>query len=276
MRVSLFQMTSGISAASNADALAAAIADAAAAGATMLFTPEMSGLIDRNRTRAAESIVDEEHDMVLAAVMRAAFDHSIWVALGSLACKQDRQGGKNANRSFLIDDQGTIRTRYDKVHLFDVDLPSGESWRESNAYAPGDQLAVTACPVGQLGLSICYDVRFPGLYQALSQAGATVLAVPSAFTVPTGMAHWHILLRTRAIENACWVIAAAQTGTHEDGRATYGHSLVIDPWGEIVLDMGQETGLGYADIDLGKVQTARNRIPVIAHRRSFDGLDVMK
>ncbi|VVT08757.1 Nitrilase [Sphingomonas sp. EC-HK361] len=266
-RIALLQMTSGISPAANAVVLSGAVADAARNGAAMLFTPEMSGLIDRDRTRAAAHIVAEDDDPVLAAVREAAVRAGIWVHLGSIAVR--RSDGRFANRGFVIDNEGAIRARYDKLHLFDVDLPTGESWRESAAYAAGVSASVIDTPVGALGLSICYDLRFPALYGALSDAGASVLGVPAAFTRPTGVAHWHVLVRARAIENACWVVAAAQTGVHEDGRATYGHSLVIDPWGEVVLDMGEGAGLGYATIDPARVAEVRRRIPVIDHRRAI-------
>ena len=233
----------------------------------MLFTPEMSGLLDRNRARAAMHITTQADDAVLAAVCAAAKAHKIWVAPGSLALRGEHADSRFVNRSFLIDDQGEVRATYDKLHLFDVDLASGESWRESSAYQPGDSAVVAKTPIGMLGLSVCYDLRFSALYTALSDAGAKVLAVPAAFTVPTGKAHWHVLLRARAIENAAWVIAAAQTGAHEDGRTTFGHSLVINPWGEIVLDMGEVPGLGFADIALEQVEDARARIPVLDHRR---------
>ncbi len=269
MKIAIAQMTSGIDPAENAAWLATAIGDAAGQGAAMLFTPEMSGLLDRDRKRAAPKLCDEAHDTVLAKVCEGAANHRIWVALGSLALSGERADGRLVNRSLLIDDAGAIRARYDKLHLFDVDLPTGESWRESSAYAPGEGATVAETPVGRLGLSVCYDMRFPALYAALSGAGAEILSVPAAFTVPTGKAHWHILLRARAIENAAWVIAAAQTGTHADGRATYGHSLVIDPWGEIVLDMGEAPGLAIAEIDLARVTDVRARIPVLDHRRAI-------
>lgn len=265
MKIALAQLTSGIDPAANASTIVSAIVEAAAAGATMLFTPEMSGLVDRDRSRAAKVLRREEDDGVLAAVRAAAAEHRLWVHLGSLAVLGD--DGRLANRAFVIDDSGAIRARYDKLHLFDVDLPSGESWRESASYAPGEGAVVVESPVGALGLSICYDLRFADLYRALSDAGATVLAIPAAFTRPTGAAHWHILMRARAIEAACYVVAAAQTGTHADGRATYGHSLVIDPWGEVVLDMGEAAGIGYAEIDPARIADVRARIPVLAHRR---------
>lgn len=270
-KIAIFQMTSGIDPKVNAKALEAAIREAAQKGAAMLFTPEMSGLLDSNRDRARRHMVPEENNPVLRLVQETAASAGIWVHLGSLALAGS---GKSLNRGFLIDDQGAIRARYDKLHLFDVDLPTGESWRESNAYSAGAGAVVASCPLGALGLSICYDVRFPALYQGLSSSGATVLSIPAAFTVPTGEAHWHVLLRARAIENACWVIATAQSGVHEDGRKTYGHSLVIDPWGQIVLDMGEGTGIGYADIDADTVSAVRARIPVIAHRRAIPAVEV--
>jgi predicted amidohydrolase len=180
-----------------------------------------------------------------------------------------REDGRWANRSFVIDATGAIRARYDKMHLFDVDLPTGESWRESAAYAPGEAAIVADTPVGATGLSICYDLRFPALYAGLAAAGAQVLSIPAAFTRPTGSAHWHVLLRARAVETGCFVVAAAQAGAHEDGRLTYGHSLVVDPWGEVLLDMGDARGLGFAEIDPERVADVRSRIPVLSHRRTI-------
>ena len=267
MRIALAQMQSGIDPQANAAVLAESIATAAAGGAAMLFTPEMSGLLDRDRARASTHIMPEEQDFVLAQVRQAAAKHGIWVELGSLALK----GGSEerlVNRSFLIDPAGAVRARYDKMHLFDVDLPTGESWRESAAYAPGLEAVVADTPVGRLGLSICYDLRFPALYAALSAAGARILSIPAAFTAPTGRAHWHVLMRARAIENAAWVVAAAQTGRHEDGRTTFGHSLVVDPWGEVVLDMGEEPGVGFAEIDPARGDEVQAQIPVLRHRKA--------
>jgi len=273
-RIALLQMTSGIDPAVNAAKLVAAIRSAAGQGAVMLFTPEMSGLIDRDRARAAASIVAEADDPVLARVCAAAAEAGIWVHLGSLAVR--RADGRFANRGFVIDPMGIIRARYDKLHLFDVDLPTGESWRESAAYAAGDSAIVMQTPIGMLGASICYDLRFPDLYRALSDAGATVLSVPAAFTRPTGAAHWHVLLRARAIDSAAYVVAAAQTGVHADGRATYGHSLVIDPWGTVVLDMREAAGLGYADISPDSVADVRARIPALDHRRPIPSVAVIR
>ncbi|MBK6490448.1 MAG: carbon-nitrogen hydrolase family protein [Sphingomonadales bacterium] len=268
MRIALAQMQSGIDPRANSMALVEAIEAAAKGGAAMLFTPEMSGLLDRNRGRAGAHIVPEDQDIVLADVRKAAADYGIWVSLGSLAL-QGGSGGRLVNRSFLIDATGAVRARYDKIHLFDVDLPTGESWRESAAYAPGKEAVVADAPVGRLGLSICYDLRFPALYAAMSAAGATILSIPAAFTVPTGKAHWHVLMRARAIENAAWVVSAAQVGTHEDGRTTYGHSLVVDPWGEIVLDMGEQVGVGFAELGLSRCDEVRVQIPVLSHRRQI-------
>jgi predicted amidohydrolase len=237
----------------------------------VLFTPEVSGLVDRDRARAAANIHKQDDDPVLAAVRAAAAKHGLWVHLGSLLIRRD--DGKLANRGFVIDDMGAIRARYDKLHLFDVDLPTGESWRESASYTAGEGAVVVDTPAGALGVSICYDLRFPDLYRALTDARATVLAVPAAFTRPTGAAHWHILLRARAIEGAAFVVAAAQTGVHADGRATYGHSLVIDPWGEVLLDMGEAPGLGFAEIDPARQDDVRARIPALRHRRPIPRVD---
>jgi deaminated glutathione amidase len=269
VRIALFQAQSGIDPAANAERLVAAVRDAAAGGAVMLFTPEMSGMLDRDRERALSKARVEAEDPVLAAVRTAAKDARIWVHLGSLALKGE--GGKLVNRGFVIDDRGEIRASYDKIHLFDVDLPTGESWRESAMYEAGrDAVVVPDTPVGKLGLTICYDLRFPALFERLSEAGAEVIALPAAFTVPTGRAHWQVLIRARAIEAELFVVAAAQAGRHEDGRETYGHSLVADPWGELVLEMGGEPGLAFAEINLARIADVRARIPVHQHRRTID------
>ena len=267
MRIALHQARTGIDPAANARDLAAAIAEAAAGGAAMLFTPEMSGLLDRDRTRAMRHLHFEGDDPVLARLREAAAKAGIWVHVGSLALL-DTDGDRLVNRGFVIDGGGEIRARYDKIHLFDVDLPTGESWRESAAYRGGSRAVVAETPVGPLGLSICYDLRFPDLYAALTNHGATALAIPAAFTAPTGEAHWHVLMRARAIEAGVFVIAAAQVGRHADGRVTYGHSLVVDPWGKVLLDMGgEETGVGFAEIDLDQVEEVRARLPALLHRR---------
>lgn len=272
-RAALLQMTSGIDPAANARTLVAGVAEAKAGGAAMLFTPEMSGLLDGDRNRAAGSLMREDEDRVLAAVRAAAAGHGIWVHIGSLAVL--REDGKLANRGYVIDDGGEIRATYDKMHLFDVDLPTGESWRESNSYTAGERAVTVQTPLGVLGMAICYDLRFPDLFRTLSDAGATILTMPAAFTRPTGTAHWHVLQRARAIEAAAFVISAAQTGQHEDGRATYGHSLVVDPWGEVLLDMGEPAGLGFAEIDQARVEAARARVPVLKHRRAIPAAETL-
>ena len=269
MRIALYQARTGIDPDANARDLTDAIAGAARGGAVMLFTPEMSGLLDRDRDRAGPKLRDEGEDGVLASVREAARREGIWVHVGSLALRGGGDG-RMVNRGFVVDTEGQVRARYDKIHLFDVDLATGESWRESAAYAPGSNAVLVDTPVGHLGLSICYDLRFPDLYRALTDGGATVLSIPAAFTVPTGEAHWHVLARARAIEAGVFVVAAAQAGRHEDGRETFGHSLVVDPWGQVVLDMGaDDVGLGFAEIDSGLVREVRGRIPAIDHRRTI-------
>ena len=265
-RIALFQSQTGIDPGANARALVEAVGKAADGGAEMLFTPEMSGLLDRDTQRARGNLRSEGEDEVLAACRDAAKKHDIWVDLGSLAVLLE--DGKVANRAFVIDREGNIRARYDKIHLFDVDLPTGESWRESATYSAGKNVAlINGTPLGKLGLTICYDLRFPMLFARLAEADADVIAVPAAFTVPTGKAHWHVLLRARAIEAGLFVVAAAQVGHHEDGRNTFGHSLVVDPWGEVLLDMGEQPGVGFADIDLARISEVRSRIPALNHRR---------
>ncbi len=236
----------------------------------MIFTPEMSGLLDRDRSRAAGVIRSEDDDIVLSTARSEARKGGIWVQLGSLAIKNPGNSNQKwVNRSFLIGPDGEISARYDKIHLFDVDLSADESPRESSAYLGGRRAVVAAIPGATLGLSICYDIRFPGLYEALTNAGADILSIPAAFTVPTGKAHWEILLRARAIEAGAFVVAAGQYGSHEDGRSTYGHSMVVDPWGEILLDMGEGDGLAFCELDLTKVQEVRSRIPAVANRKEF-------
>jgi deaminated glutathione amidase len=266
-RIALLQMTSGIDPQANARTIVAAVERAAGEGAAMLFTPEMSGLLDRDRKRAAAHIVPESRSPVLRAVREAAAAAGVWVALGSLAVARD--DGRWANRSLLIAPDGAIAARYDKIHMFDVDLAGGESWRESNAYAPGEQVVTAQTPLGRLGLTVCYDVRFPALFDALGRLACDAIAVPSAFTVPTGRAHWHLLMRARAVEASVWVVAAAQAGRHADGRETYGHSLVVDPWGEVVLDMGEEPGLGFATIDPARTAEVRAQLPSLVNKREI-------
>lgn len=265
-RIAIFQSRTGVDPSANAEAIVSAIEQAAKGGAEMLFTPEMSGLLDRDVERARQNVTSADQDQVLAACRAAAKGNGIWLHLGSLAVAAE--GGKFANRGFVIDRGGEVRASYDKIHLFDVDLPTGESWRESNVYRGGSEaVVVDGTPVGKLGLTICYDLRFPALFQSLTDAGAQLVSVPAAFTVPTGKAHWEILLRARAIEAGVFIVAAAQCGRHEDGRETYGHSLVVDPWGTIQLDMRDQVGVAFAEVDLGKVDEVRGRVPAIRHRR---------
>jgi predicted amidohydrolase len=247
-----------------------AIKDAGSKGAQFYFAPEMALLLDRNRDRAASQICGEDENPYIPVLQRAAADAGIWVHIGSYAVRLS--DGRLGNCALLIDDHGQIRARYFKMHLFDVDLASGESWRESSIYRPGDEAVLAATPLGPMGLTICYDLRFPDLFSRLAQAGAEIFAVPAAFTVPTGQSHWHILLRARAIESAYFVVASAQSGDHEDGRRTYGHSVVIDPWGDVILDMGEKEGLGFAEIDLGRISEVRTQIPVHLNRRDVSSV----
>lgn len=273
MRIAVLQMTSGIDPAANAAIIFDAVKAARAGGAQVLFTPEMSGLIDRDRERAAAQIVPPAQDPVLAAVRTAASLEGLWVALGSLAVL--RPDGRWANRSFVIDPEGQVVATYDKMHMFDVALANGESWRESAAYVPGEEVVTAAIPgLGTLGLSICYDIRFPALYQELGRRSCDVVAIPAAFTRPTGAAHWHLLQRARAVEASAYVISAAQVGRHQDGRETFGHSLVVDPWGEVLLDMGgDEPGLGFAEIDPARIAEVRAQLPSLANRRAMPKSD---
>lgn len=271
LRLALVQLTSGIDAAANAASVAEALRRAAGEGAQIAFTPEMTGLLDRDRVRLMAGAVGEAEEPTLAAARAVAAETGMWVQLGSLAIRPSADAERLVNRAFVIDGAGAIVARYDKIHLFDVDLGERERYRESATFAPGDRAVVAPTPWGQLALSICYDARFPELYRALAQAAPTMIAVPAAFTRPTGEAHWHTLLRARAIEAGAYVIAAAQSGEHEDGRETYGHSLVIDPWGRVVVDMGEGAGVRVVEIDLGEVEATRARLPTLAHQRRFGG-----
>lgn len=267
-RVGLIQMRSGRKPADNVAAAATLIDDAAGRGADYVLTPEMTNIMELSREALFAAIVAEEDDTSLAAFRDMARKKSIFVHVGSLAVKVSPE--KAANRSFLIDPRGEIVARYDKIHMFDVDLAGGESYRESRNYRPGELAVVCDLPWGRLGLSICYDLRFPALYRALAEAGATFLAIPSAFTRQTGEAHWHVLMRARAIENGCFVFAAAQGGLHENKRETYGHSLVVDPWGRVVAEGGTEPGIVMADIDISQIAAARSRVPSLEHGRRFE------
>jgi deaminated glutathione amidase len=266
----LVQMTSGIDPDANLVAIDRAMSEAAAGGAVMAFLPEMSLLLDRDRARSAAHIASEADSPWPAALQALAQKHGLWLHSGSIPLLAD-DGARRVNRSHIIAADGSIRARYDKIHMFDVTLPSGENWTESAAYAGGDALAVVETPLGQLGLSICYDLRFPELYRALTERGATVVAIPAAFTVSTGEAHWHVLMRARAIETGCHIIAAAQSGTHADGRQTYGHSVAVDPWGSVLADAGpdgSETGYRVilAPVASAALDRARQSIPLARSR----------
>ena len=269
-KIAVLQMTSGIDPEANFGTIADAARKAAGEGAAMLFTPEMSLLLDRNRARAAAHILPQDHSPFVPRFAALAAETGVTIALGSMAVRHEA-GDKNANRSMVFAPGADEPVTYDKIHMFDVDLASGESWRESNAYEAGRAVVtVEDTPVGRLGLAVCYDLRFPALFGALGDRTCDTIAVPAAFTKPTGTAHWHVMLRARAIEASAFVIAAAQFGKHEDGRETYGHSLVVDPWGEVLLDMsGEEAGLGFCDIDLARIAEVRAQVPALANRREI-------
>ena len=267
-RVGLIQMRSGRTPQENIDSASTLIGKAKRAGADYVLTPEMTNIMESNRQRLFAAITEEENDQSLIAFRELARAHAIHLHVGSLAIKVSPD--KAANRSFLIDPQGEIVARYDKIHMFDVNLGNGESYRESGNFHSGEIAVLADLPWGRLGLTVCYDLRFPALYRALAEAGASFLAVPSAFTQQTGEAHWHVLLRARAIENGSFVFAAAQGGKHENGRETFGHSLVADPWGRVLAEGGIEPGVVMAEIDLAEVAAARARIPSLQHGRRFE------
>jgi len=272
-KAAMIQMRSGIEPAANVDAAARMIGEAKSAGADYVQTPEMTNIMEVKRERLFSTIVPEEQDASLATFREVARKLGIFVHVGSLAIKAGPE--RAANRGFLIDPRGDIAARYDKIHMFDVDLSGGESYRESRTYRPGELAVLSDLPWGRLGVTICYDLRFPALYRALAEAGATMLAIPSAFTKQTGEAHWHVLNRARAIENGCFVFAAAQGGKHENGRDTFGHSLIIDPWGRILTESATEPGVVMAEIDIGEVAKARARIPSLQHGRRFEIVEPM-
>ena len=269
----LVQMRAGRDPQTNLDAVLAAVEEAKRAGADYVQTPEMTNIFEARRDRLLAGIAADDDDPTLASLREAARNLSIHLHVGSLAIKVSPE--KAVNRSFLIDRRGDVVARYDKIHMFDVDLAGGESYRESNTYRAGDLAVLTDLPWGRLGLTICYDLRFPALYRALAEAGASFLAIPSAFTRQTGEAHWHVLIRARAIENACFVFAAAQGGKHENGRETFGHSLIVDPWGRILAEGGTEPGLLLAEIDPAEAVAARAKIPSLLHGRRFELVEPM-
>jgi predicted amidohydrolase len=266
-RVGLVQMCSGREVEGNVADASRLVREAAARGAQYVQTPEITTLMETDRARLFAAIRPEDATPAVGHFAALARELDIWLHIGSMPVLIG--GGKVANRSLLFSPEGRVAARFDKIHMFDVRLPGGESYRESKNYQPGASAVLATLPWGSLGLTVCYDLRFPHLYRALAKAGADFLAVPSAFTRKTGEAHWHVLLRARAIENGCFVLAAAQAGRHASGRETYGHSLVVSPWGEVIADAGTEDSIVTADLEVGEVEAARRRIPSLQHDRPF-------
>lgn len=268
-RAACVQVNAGIDMAANIATVVGLATEARQQGADMVFLPENAVMMQAGRANVlAEARTEDEHP-ALAAFRALARETGLWVHGGTLHVRLP--DGRAANRTLVINPAGDIVGRYDKIHMFDVDLANGESYRESATFQPGGQAIIVDLPWGRLGLSVCYDIRFAALYRALAQAGADIITIPAAFTRPTGEAHWHILQRARAIETGCWVISPAQTGVHANDRKTYGHSLIIDPWGTIVADAGLDPGLIIADIDVGKVAEVRAMVPSLGHDRAFTG-----
>jgi predicted amidohydrolase len=268
LNVACVQLSSTTTIAENIDISSELVREAHSKGANFITMPEVVNLCQRRSERAVEAALFQDEEPALAAYRKLAEELGVWLLAGSLAIKL-RDDERLANRSFLIDSGGAIVATYDKIHMFDVNLANGETFRESKTYKPGDRAVVALTPWGPLGMTICYDVRFPYLYRSLAHAGAKMLAIPSAFTRRTGQAHWHILMRARAIETGCFVIAAAQCGDHEDGRKSYGHSVIIGPWGEVIADGGEEPGVITAELDFAEVDKARSMIPSLTHDRNY-------
>ena len=275
MKAALLQLNAGDDPAFNLRRTTEFIAQAAGQGAGFVLTPEVTNCVSQDRAHQTRVLQHEEDDITLAGLRKAAIQYGVWLSIGSLALKTHDPDGRFANRSFLIDPAGQIVARYDKIHMFDVTVSETETYRESAGYRPGERAVVADTPFAKIGLSICYDVRFAYLYRALAQAGAVVLLVPSAFSPVTGAAHWEPLLRARAIETGSYVLASAQTGTHAahagKPRKPYGHSRAISPWGEVLLDLGTEPGIGLVDLDLRSVAQSRKRIAALSHDRPFEG-----
>jgi deaminated glutathione amidase len=273
MRIGLVQLTSSDDPADNVEIADRLVREAASGGAEFVLTPEVTNIVSSSRARQRAMLVHEEEDPTLAILRRTAAETGIWLLIGSLALLTHDADGRFANRSFLLGPDGGIRARYDKIHMFDVDLEGGESYRESAVFRPGERAVLADVAGATLGMAICYDLRFPYLFRDLAKAGAQILSVPAAFTVPTGRAHWHTLLRARAIETGSFVLAPAQVGHHRisEGpeRRTFGHSLAVAPWGEILADGGEAVGVTYADLDLEAVGRARGRVPSLTHDRPY-------
>ena len=275
MKVALLQISSSDCPEQNLERVLGMIREAVSERADIICTPEVTNCISASRSHQLSVLKHEENDPTLAGLRQAARDLGVWLCVGSLALKTHDEDGRFANRSFVIGSDGEVVARYDKIHMFDVEVSEQETYRESDGYRPGNAAVTVETPFGCFGMSICYDLRFPHLYRDLATAGAEILLVPAAFSPVTGKAHWRPLLQARAIENGCFVLAAAQTGTHEvtrgKSRTTYGHSLAVSPWGEIIADAGREQGIVYVDIDLEEVGTARRRVPSLSHDRSYEG-----
>jgi deaminated glutathione amidase len=275
MRVGLVQLTVGDDPGANLPATLALIRQAVAGGANFVLTPECTNGLSSNRDHQRAVFHHEADDPTLAALRATAATSKVWLLIGSLGLKTDDPDGRFANRSFLIAPDGSIAARYDKIHMFDVNVSETEVYRESAGYRPGSTAVLADTPLGRIGMTVCYDLRFPHLYRRLAKAGAQILTVPAAFNHITGAAHWQVLLRARAIETGCFVLAPAQTGFHPEtagkGRRTHGHSLVIAPWGEVLADGGDLPGVTFADIDLAEVGKARGRVPSLDHDREIDG-----
>jgi predicted amidohydrolase len=268
-RAACVQMRTGLDIDTNVAAAGALIREAKAAGAHFVATPEMTSLFEAESDALFAKVAPQENDRALKTFRGLAETLSLWLLIGSLPIKVGER--RCANRSFLVDPKGRIAATYDKIHMFDVDLPGGEVYRESRNYRPGEAAIVADLPWGKLGMSVCYDLRFPHLYRALAKKGASFLTIPAAFTHTTGMAHWHVLQRARAIETGCYVIAPAQGGVHENGRRTFGHSLIVDPWGAVIAEGAEDPGIVVADIDPAKVTEARGRVPALTHDRPYAG-----
>lgn len=275
MKAALLQLCSGDDPAANLAVTRNLIAQAVGQGAGFVLTPEVTNCVSQDHTHQNAVLQLEADDITLAGLRETARNHAIWLSVGSLAVKTGDPDGRFANRSFLIDPSGAIVARYDKIHMFDVDVSAAETFRESAGYRPGQTAVVAQTPFGNIGLSICYDLRFAYLYRALAQAGAQVLLIPAAFSPVTGAAHWEPLLRARAIETGCYVLASAQSGQHPIGqgkpRTTYGHAMAVSPWGEVLVDMGTDTGVGLVDLDQAAVAKSRSRIAALTHDRAFKG-----
>ncbi len=273
IQAALVQLNSGDDPLANLPVTLDLVSQAAEQGADFVATPEVTNIVSSSRSIQDEVLKTEQEDPTLEALKSLAEEKSIWLLIGSLALKSDDPKGRFVNRSFLVSPRGQIAARYDKIHMFDVEVSESESYRESAGYRPGENAVIARLGFADIGMTVCYDVRFPALYRKLSQAGASIITVPSAFSQVTGASHWHTLLRARAIENGCYVLAPAQTGVHASTRgkkrATFGHSLAVDPWGRVLCDAGTEPGIALVEIEISRVKESRNRVPSLVHDRKY-------